>query len=189
MLTEAEIIALTNKLTEGLETIPEAGRIIPGPVFYGDAADYWRGVNHVSRPTTQVEIETGHIEAFWILFRGFQDQGGTPHSPLFDVIFEFYGFSQYDLQRQDANVTAEEIARRILRYHVRFTLAIAKIKEYYQGERALGLFDPERYARQFTQPVVQEEFVTDRGPCEYIRNVEGHTIRLFESVRLQLKEC
>lgn len=189
MLTEQEITDIVDKLTADLEAVPEAGRIIPGPIFFSDAAEYWRGVNHVSRPTTQVGIETDHIEAFWVLFRGFQDVGGAPHSPLFDVTFEFYGFSQYDLQRQDPNATPEAIARRILRYHLRFVLAISKIKELFQGERALGVLDADRYSRQFTQPVIQEEFVTDRGPCEYIRNVEGHTVRLSESVRLQLKEC
>lgn len=189
MLTEQEIIALVNKLTLDLEAVPETGRIIPAPIYFGDAAEYWRGINHVSRPSTQVEIETDHIEAFWILFRGFQDVGGAPHSPLFDVTFEFYGFSQYDLVRQDPNATPEAIARRILGYHVRFVLAISKIKEFYQGEINLGVLDTERYRRQFTQPISQDEFVTDRGPCEFIQNVEGHSVRLFESVRLQLKEC
>lgn len=188
-ITEAEESLIRGKLVGDLETVAEIDRVIPAPVYFLDASEYWRSINLVSRPSTQVAIETSHISAWWVCFRGFVDIGGKPHSPLTELTYEFYGFSQYDQLREDTNATADALARRMLKYHNDFISAILQVKGKYQGDINLGVLDTARFARQFTTPIVVEEFVTDRGPCEFIGGVEGHIIRLTESVNLQLKEC
>lgn len=188
-ITITEELQIRERLADMINDIAEIDRVIPAPVYFQDHREFWRSINLVSRPGTQTELETTHISCVWISFAGFEDLDENPHSPLFDLRYDIYVFSQYDLERQDENATPEAFARQSLKRHNDFVSSVLKIKGMFQGEINLALLDTAKYARQFTTPVFQDESVINKGPCEFIEEIEGHSVRLQESVRLKFKEC
>lgn len=164
------------------------GRIIPAPVYFAGKEDYWATIESVSYDT-QDEIDTNHIKFCAFYPKGFVDRDGPVDSPLVELTYEIYLFSQYDLERSDENISPDAFNKKMLKAHNEFVGAFLELKETFQGWRNMGILDDAVYAIQQTTSLVQNQFIENRAQCRFIPGVVGHQVILDEPVRLKLVAC
>lgn len=167
---------------------PIGGRVIPAPIYFNDKEDYWATVESLSL-TTQDEIEKEHVLFCCLYFVSFVDMEGPPDSPLFGMLYELYIFSQYDSTRTDENVSPDAFNKKMLLRHNAFVKFCLDLKEAFQGNRNLGLFDPAVYATQRTTSLVQSERVQNKTLTEFVPGITGHLAKFQETVQFKLVAC
>ncbi len=169
--------------------LPTGARVIPAPVYFNDKEDYWATIESVSY-TTQYQLETGHVLFCSFYFQDFTDISGPPDSPLIGLRYEIYVFAQYDFERADESIlTPDAFNKLMLSKHNAFVALILSLKEQFQGIRNMGILDTNVYAVQQTTPLVQNAFTVNKGVCDFIPDVQGHSARFQETVRVQLIAC
>lgn len=187
---DADEVQIRKFLAESIiaPVMPSGGRVIPAPVYFNDKEDYWATIETVSY-TTQPTIEKAHIMFCSLYFVNFVDIEGPPDSPLFGLLYELYVFSQYDATRSDENISPDAFNKKMLLRHNEFVACCLNLKEAFQGNRNMGLFDPSVYALQQTTPLVQSERVQNKIQTEFVPGITGHLAKFQQTVRLMATPC
>jgi hypothetical protein len=176
-------------LAEIVETVPEAGYVIPAARYCSDINDYWttRDASLESRR----EVESPLIDSTWVYPVSFQDDrsSGGHDSPLVKLDYEFYIFRQYGLEREDEGETPDVFGSKVLKQHNAFVAAWLGIKEAFQREAAIAALDEDIAVERKSTPVVQVEPIGNMAACEFVPRALGFSVRLRETVKLKLKEC
>lgn len=190
MSLEADELDIRKYICESIiaPAMPSQGRVIPAPIYFNDKEDYWATIETVSY-TTQEELEKEHVMFCSIYFVNFVDLAPPKHAPLTGLIYELHVFSQYDAERSDENVSADAFNKKMLLRHNEFVACCLNLKEAFQGDRSLGLFDAGVYATQKTTSLVQSERAQNRVPTEFVPGITGHLAKFQETVQLQTAAC
>jgi hypothetical protein len=191
----SEITAAEEKLIRrflGIDMIgaieSTVGRIIPSPVYFQDAADYWATIESVSLTSQQV-LEVTNIKFCSFYLKGFKDISGPADSPLVGLTYEIYVFSEYDLERTDENLTPDAFNRKMLKANDDFIAMVLGLKGIFQGLRKFAALDASKYSIQRTTSLVQNSFIENRGACRFVPFARGYQTSFDETVQLQFVAC
>lgn len=190
MIEYSEELIIRESLANTVAAAMTESRVIPAPSYFVDPSEYWSSYDFVDLET-QEELEAAQVSCCWVYLKRITDDLEQPaDSPQITLVYELYIFSQYDAERSDESVvTPDAFNRLMLRRHNEFIKNILSLKGSLQGVRNLGLLDTVKYTEQKTNSIVQTQDIINRGPCEFIPMVKGHSVRFEESVLLRLKEC
>lgn len=189
MLTREQELTIREVLANKAGAIPELGYIRPSAQYFAGRADFWATVDQTK--DTANEIEETLISATWIYPVSFVDDttAASAHSPLINLTYEFYHFTQYAALRDDETDTPDVFSSKVLKQHADFISGWLALKEAFQGEITIAELDPAEFAKRQTLPLVQFEDLGTQSICEFIPGVVGYDYRLRGTVRVQSTEC
>lgn len=169
--------------------VASVGYVTPSPLYFSESADWWATTD--AAKNTRKEIDQEPIAGLWIYPLQFVDDftSGGQDSPLVNVIYEFYLFRQYALDRGDESDTPELFESQCLVQHNKFVEAWLGLKESFQGNRNIAGLDPEVFVTVKTSSLVQNEFIANQAPCEFVPGAVGFAVRLQCTVKVKLKAC
>lgn len=188
MLTREQELTIREVLATRINSVSEAGFVRPSAQYFGGREDFWAVVDPDNAGN---EIETSLIAATWIYPVNFVDDitSASAHSPLINLTYEIYHFTQYGQMREDESDTADVFTEKVLKQHANFITAWLGIKEQFQGNITIAELDPTEFVVRQTTPVVQVEDMTTQAICEFIPGVVGYDVRLRETVQIRFMEC
>lgn len=171
-----------------VETVPEAGYVIPSARYCNSISDFWAAADQSK--DTRDEIETSPISSTWIYPVSFRDDftSGGADSPLIELHYEIYYFVQYGLMRENEE-TADVFESKTLEQHNKFIAGWLGIKSAFQGKRNIDGLNIDLFITQQTSPLIQTEIIVNSAVCEFIPGLVGHAVRFIEAVKLKFEEC
>ncbi len=183
-ITAANEKVVRKALAAIVETVPEAGYVIPSARYTSGREDYWASVDQTV--DTKDEIETTLIAATWIYPVAFVDDfaSGCFDAPLYNLTYEIYFFRQYGLMRADETAFPDVYDKKVLAQHNAFIAAWIGIKGAFQRRADIAGLSAD-FVESITQPVVQVEPLANQVICEFVPGVVGFAGRLQETVRLR----
>lgn len=168
-----------------MAAIPALGFIRPSAQYFTGREDFWATVD----PTkdTVNEIEESLISATWIYPVNYQREtvANDECSPLIQIIYEFYHFTQYGAMRDDESETPDVYSRKVLRQHQNFIDGWLDLIEAYQRYETIAELDEDEFAVRRMTPIVQVEDAGTQVICEFIPGIVGYDFRLQETVEIR----
>lgn len=186
--TQTEI-TIRKALTEIVESVPEAGYVIPAPRYCNSIQSYWAAADPTK--VTREEIETEEINATWLYPVNFVDDftSGGHDSPLISLQYEIYLFRQSGLVRGDETEMPDVFESKLLDQHNKFVAAWLGIKAAFQREANIDGLEAHIFVTRKTKPVTQVENIENLTACEFVPGVIGYAVRLIATVQLKFTEC
>lgn len=188
MLTDVEELIIRKAIGTKTATVETAGFVIPAPIFFVDKADFFATVQELLE---QKQIETTPIAFCCISFLKFTDSPseGCGDQPLVRILYNFYFFRQYDLEREDeSEVTPDAFLKTTLKSYNAFIKTILEARNEFLGVQDLVSSDlPENFDVK-TSSLKQTDFVEESDICRYIPGVKGHSIDLTSEVSILINE-
>src|SRR6185369_10958880 len=176
-LTSEIELSIRKALAEKMANVTDAGHIIPTPVFFVEKADFFATVNPLS---TQDLIEETPAVFCCISLLKFEDsvKEGCADEPLVRLTYNFYFFRQYDLERADETNAPDDFLKKNLKSYNLFIKALLDARVEFLGVQNLISADfPDNFDIK-TNRLVQEEFMVEKGKCQYIPRIFGHSVNL-----------
>ncbi len=185
-----EELAVRKALATAAGTVPNTGFVQPSPLYFTGIADFW--ATNDATQNTRDEIDMEPIAGLWIYPQQFTDDftSGGVDSPLQNFGYELYLFRQYALDRGDESDTPDLMDAKCLAQHNLFAGAWLNLKAKFQGNRNLDAgLDSAVFATVKTKSLVQNEFIQNQAPCEFVPGAVGFAVRLQCTVMVKLKAC
>lgn len=187
-MTAAEELQIRKALALTIAAIPEAGFVIPAPLYCNDSSDFFATLDNTK--DTKDEIELTDIAACWLYPIRFVDDlsSSKPDSPLVKLSYEIYLFRQYGLERVDETATPDVFNSQMLKLHNLFIKAFLDIKSAFQGNRNIGL-NTAIFAINQTTSVYQDQFIDNKAVCKFVPGIIGFAATLSQTVKIKLVDC
>ena len=181
---EAEHEILIRKaLAEKIALVPEAGFVVPSPIFFNDKADFWAQINSLSVNTRKKIDQTNLAFCCISLFKRVDStREGCGDSPFIRLTYNFHFFRGYTNEREDESDLPDEFLVRTLKTYNLFIKAVMDVWTQFLGlqnipELGTGI---EGNSNSLTQP----EFIEEKRPCRYIPGVAGHSVDLQSVIEI-----
>jgi len=189
MFTSDNELTIRRALAEKVALVPEAGAVIPAPVFFRDTADFWAQINSLA-VNTQKAIETSN-PAFCcisLLKRVDSTKEGCADNPFIRLTYNFYFFRGYAEQREDESVNPDEFLKRNLKSYNTFVKAVLDCWTQFLGTQNIPSL-PGGYEGNSTS-LTQPEFIDELQRCRYIRKdaPEGHAVNLQSVIEVLIQD-
>ncbi|HEX8289825.1 MAG TPA: hypothetical protein VF556_17720 [Pyrinomonadaceae bacterium] len=183
-LTAEQELIIRKRLAEKCANVPEAGFIIPAPIFFKNKADFWAQINGLA-VNTQRQIETTNIAfcCISLLQRVDSKKEGCPDNPLIRLTYNFYFYRGYDIEREDERETPDDFLKRTLKTYNLFVRAVMDVWNEFLGLQNVPEFPAEEMDVN-TNSMTQAEFISEKGSCRYIKGIEGHSVNLQSVVEV-----
>lgn len=187
--TSDDELAIRKALANKIAIVPEAGAIIPAPVFFADRSDFWAQINSLAI-IAQKQIETTNLAfcCISLLKRVDSIKEGCSDNPFIRLTYNFHFFRGYAEERSDESITPDEFLRRNLKSYNTFVRAVLDCWTQFLGVQAIsGLPDG---VEANSNSLEQAEFIDELGKCRYIRrgDVEGHSVNLQSVVEVLITD-
>lgn len=189
MLDAANELVLREAITTQAGLVANVGFVNPSPLYLNDRSEFWATFDNSKN--TRDEIELNSVAGLWIYPFQFVDDftSGGIDSPLVNLSYEMYLFRQYGREREDEDQPPEVFESMVLKQHNLFISAWLGLKSSFQGNRNVAGLDPLIFATVKTTSLVQNEFIQNQSPCEFIPGAVGFAVRMLEAVQVKLKQC
>ncbi len=183
--TSINELTVRRALAAKVALVPEAGAVIPAPVFFRDRADFWAQINALA-VNTQKQIETSNLAfcCISLLKRVDSIREGCPDNPFIRLTYNFNFFRGYSEERADESITPDEFLRRNLKSYNTFVKAVLDCWTNFLGVQNIPEL-PSGITGD-TLSLTQAEFIGELGQSRYFRRgvVEGHSVNLQSVVEI-----
>lgn len=187
--TSDDELTIRRALATRVALVPEAGAVIPAPIFFRDRADFWAQINALS-VNTQKGIETENLAfcCISLLKRVDSIKEGCADNPFVRLTYNFHFFRGYAEERADETVTPDEFLRRNLKSYNTFIKAVLDCWTQFIGVQNIPEL-PGGYEGN-SNSLTQAEFIEELQKCRYIRkgDVEGHAVNLQSIVEVSIRD-
>jgi len=189
MFDDAAEIIVREAIAAQAALVADVGYVTPSPLYFTDRADFWATL--AASNNTRDEIDAGIIAGLWIYPLQFVDDfsSGGIDSPLVNLTYEMYLFRQYALEREDEGATPDLFESECLKQHNLFVKGWLGLKSSFQGKRTIAGLDPDIFVTVKTTSLVQNEFIANQAPCEFVPGAVGFAVRLQCTVEIKTKAC
>lgn len=186
-LSADELILVTEKLAEICAAVPECGVIVPAPINFEDKTDFQKNVGDHALDT-QKKIETSEVALTVITFSKLPRKPAQ-HGGYFTYFFNLYIFREYDAERLDESIAADEFKKRLLKSYTDFVGAILGLHTAIGEELELDVNSANFIGCVLQQQSGADEFIEDYDECRFIPGVLGYSVDFPLEVKIRFGEC
>src|SRR5688500_6176007 len=165
-LTAEVELEIRKQLAAKMALVPDAGHVLPSPLFFADKADFFAVVD-TQLTQKQIELEPAAFCAISLLKFEDSPSEGCADEPLVRLTYNFYFFREIFPEREDEAETSDDFLKLLLKSYNSFIMAILDARTQFLGLSPLTGDFPAGVDVK-TNSLSQPEFNQEKEACRYI---------------------
>lgn len=188
-MNSAQELLVRERLVEMISEVPQIGRVIPSPLKFADASEYW-STNEDENFNTLEHIDGATIFFSSLYFRSWRDlDDGDENAPTIEFYYGLYLFAQSNYERVNELATEPHLYKMMLKNYNRFVAVSMDLKEQFQGRLPIPGLDSEIFTTKYTLPLEVLEEAQNNVDCRFVPGITGYSVTFGLTAQIRLRDC